>query len=75
VENRIPIARAANTGISGFIDAKGRILESTDLFTEAYLVRTITPSATKTFYTRFGNIFSWLCVLGSLLAILPLGRE
>ena len=75
VENRIPIARAANTGISGFIDAKGRILESTDLFTEAYLVRTITPSATKTFYTRYGDIFSWLCVLGSLLAILPLRQE
>ncbi len=35
VENRVPVARAANTGISGFIDAQGRILDTSGIFTEA----------------------------------------
>jgi apolipoprotein N-acyltransferase len=72
VENHVPVARAANTGISGFIDAKGRILETTDIFTEAYLTRSLSPSTKKTFYTRYGDIFSWLCLLASItLLALP----
>ena len=74
VENRVPIARAANTGISGFIDAKGHILETSGIFTEAQLTRTLVPGTTKTFYTRFGDVFAWLCVVGSFLAVLPLQR-
>jgi len=74
VENHVPIARAANTGISGFIDAKGHILETTSIFTEAYLTRSLTPSTKKTFYTRYGDVFAWLCVIGSFLAVLPLPR-
>jgi len=72
VENRVPIIRAANTGISGFIDAKGRILETSDLFTEAHLTRTLVPGTGKTFYTRFGDVFAWLCALVTILAIVPL---
>jgi apolipoprotein N-acyltransferase len=75
VENRVPVARAANTGISGFIDAQGRILDASPIFTEAVLTRALVPGATKTFYTRFGDVFSWLCVLGVILAIVPLRRS
>jgi apolipoprotein N-acyltransferase len=69
VENHVPIARAANTGISGFIDAKGRILETTGIFTDAYLTRSLSPSTKKTLYTRYGDIFSWLCVLASIILL------
>ena len=34
VENHLAFARAANTGISGFIDPFGRIVEATPIFTE-----------------------------------------
>ncbi len=73
VENRVPIARAANTGISGFIDSKGRILAESQIFTEAFMTRTLTPGSTKTFYTRFGDVFSYLCVLATIvfLALTP----
>jgi apolipoprotein N-acyltransferase len=73
VENRVPLARAANTGISGFIDAKGHILIASDIFKEAYLTKTLVPGSTKTFYTRFGDLFSYACVFFSivLLAIIP----
>jgi apolipoprotein N-acyltransferase len=69
VENRVPVARAANTGISGFIDAKGRILETSAIFTTAYLTHTLTPGKVKTFYTRYGDVFSYLCLLASIVLL------
>jgi len=69
VENHVPVARAANTGVSGFIDANGRILETSGIFTEAVLTRTLSAGAAKTFYTRYGDLFSYLCVLASLTAL------
>jgi len=73
VENRVPVARAANTGISGFIDAQGRILEASSIFTEAHLTRTLAPGTKKTFYTRYGDLFAYACVIAALilLAIKP----
>lgn len=55
VENRRSLARAANTGISGFIDACGRILVSTDLFTEAVAARPLALIKTRSFYSRWGD--------------------
>lgn len=75
VENRVPVARAANTGVSGFIDAKGRILETSDIFTEAVLTRTLVPGTARTFYTRHGDVFAWLCVLGTILVVLFLPQR
>ncbi len=59
IENRVPVARAANTGISGFIDAQGHILATSGIFTEAHLTHTIIPGTEKTFYTRYGDLFSY----------------
>jgi apolipoprotein N-acyltransferase len=69
VENRVPIARAANTGISGFIDSKGKILETSGIFTEAYLTRKLTPGTERTLYTRYGDLFSYACVIASLIMV------
>lgn len=75
VENRVPVARAANTGISGFIDAQGHILETSGIFTEADLTRTLVPGRINTFYTRHGDVFAWLCALTSLVLLaLPTKR-
>lgn len=72
VENRVPVVRAANTGISGFIDAHGRVLEQSEIFTEAVLTKTVVPSdGTKTFYTRYGDVFACLCLLTSILLLAP----
>jgi apolipoprotein N-acyltransferase len=61
VENRVFIARAANTGISAFIDPKGKIVKQGDIFTEEVLNGTIHPMKEKTFYTLFGDVFAWIC--------------
>jgi len=67
VENRVPMARCANTGISGFIDMRGRILQTTNLFEEAYLVGTLNLGVGKTFYTQHGDWFAWSCLGITLL--------
>jgi apolipoprotein N-acyltransferase len=70
VENRRVLARAANTGISGFIDPAGRILISTPLLEESVVSRTVPLIGEKTFYTRFGDIFALACLAGSLFVII-----
>jgi apolipoprotein N-acyltransferase len=75
VENRVPVARAANTGISGFIDAQGHILAASGIFIQAHLTETIVPGAEKTFYTRFGDLFSYACVLASLIMLAKLPKK
>jgi len=75
VENRVPVARAANTGISCFIDAFGRITgivknsAHKPTFIEGYLTMPIRPSKEKTFYTRFGDIFAYLNLIITLCLI------
>jgi len=69
VENRVPIARAANTGISGFIDSRGRILDTSGIFTEAYLTHKLEPGTERSLYTRYGDLFSYTCVIISLIML------
>ena len=77
VENRVPIIRAANTGVSGTIDANGTLRHETELFVEAAKITKITPrQGGLTFYTTYGDVFSWLCLFATgLLAILSRGKE
>ncbi len=70
IENRVPIARAANTGISGFIDSRGNILAVSPLFTEAVMTGRLSPGTTRTFYTSHGDLFSYACLLFSLAILL-----
>ena len=71
VENRTPIVRAANTGTSGFIDATGQIRNTSQLFKRELIVDEIAPNKRpRTFYSKFGDIFSYLCL--ALTAIISL---
>ena len=72
VENRISMARAANTGISCFIDPYGRITgrvwnNNKDIFVDGYLTGEIYLSEQKTFYTNYGNIFVYITLTISAL--------
>ena len=70
VENRRSLARAANTGISGFIDPAGRVLASTPLLQEAALVQSIPLMKTKAVYTRIGDLFAQVCLAAALIVVL-----
>jgi apolipoprotein N-acyltransferase len=78
VENRVGIARAANTGISSFVDPLGRseILTKDGERKEVrgVLVREIWTSPSRTIYGRIGDLFAWCAVLGALFILLPFKR-
>jgi apolipoprotein N-acyltransferase len=67
VENRVPLVRAANTGISAMVDSKGHILGMTGLFREALLTGEVRLGSGGTLYTRLGDIFARLCLAGSVV--------
>lgn len=70
VENRVPFARAANTGVSGFIDRTGRIQKTGPIFVEAALADTVRLRTQTTFYTQYGDVFAYACVIITVLMII-----
>jgi apolipoprotein N-acyltransferase len=56
IENRLPVVRAANTGISLAADKTGRLLAKSGIFREAYLVATIHPEDAKSVYNTVGDV-------------------
>ncbi len=77
VENRVGVARAVNTGISGFIDPAGRVYDRVRdgdrLFGEGIIgtsVSTIFTDTRHSLYTRWGDWFAHACtVLLVLMAV------
>ncbi len=68
VENRKPLIRAANTGISGFISDRGEILLEGSLFREEVLsVALPVADFSRTVYTRHGDLFASGLLILSLL--------
>lgn len=63
VENHVAFARAANTGISGFIDPFGQIIHATPLFTEQASHAVIPTRHIPTFYSYYGDVFAYACVI------------
>jgi apolipoprotein N-acyltransferase len=76
VENRVPLVRAANTGITSIIDSKGHIRGMTPLFQEAVLNGEVRLGEGETFYNRHGDVFAWICVGGAVaVTVLALRRK
>lgn len=74
VENRRSLVRAANTGVSGFIDASGRMVQTVadergkKTYVSGYAIAKVGFDRQETFYTRYGDVFLLLC-LGCLLGV------
>ncbi|MGM0454178.1 MAG: apolipoprotein N-acyltransferase [Thermodesulfobacteriota bacterium] len=68
VENRRSLVRAANTGISGFVDPAGRIRDRSRLYTPAALTDAVpVVDDIHTVYTRYGDMLPVGCLAGVLL--------
>jgi apolipoprotein N-acyltransferase len=71
VENKRPLVRAANTGISAYIDAQGKIVLWGGLFREEVLKASVNITKSPlTFYTRFGDLFAFLLLAFSSIKLL-----
>jgi apolipoprotein N-acyltransferase len=63
IENRKPVMRSANSGISGFIDSNGRIIAKTELFKRQFLTEEVKSDNTLSFYSKYGDLFIYFCML------------
>jgi apolipoprotein N-acyltransferase len=70
IENRVPIVRCANTGISGIIDPIGRVKQKVPLDQMKVFIADIIPAQQITFYTQYGDIFAFICVLLTIVFII-----
>lgn len=62
VENRVPIVRCANTGVSMFVDPYGRIHKETGIFEERVISWDLPIPKGKSLYTRTKEWFPILCL-------------
>jgi apolipoprotein N-acyltransferase len=70
IETRRAVARSANTGISGFINQRGDIIEKTAYWVSDVRKQTLQANTEKTIYVRLGDILGKIAVLVSFLMII-----
>ncbi len=63
IENRVPIIRCANTGISGVINSIGIVEQKISLGEKAIIKTEIFPAQNLTFYTKYGEVFAMICII------------
>ncbi len=67
IEQGLPLARAANTGISAMIDAKGRIVAQLDLGVQGRLDSPLPGALPETFFARVNGAYSILVIVTILV--------
>jgi apolipoprotein N-acyltransferase len=75
VENHVCLARAANTGISAFIDGAGRLLWTSEINVPEAHALDLAWLPGGSLYTRIGDIFAWACVIIAGLALILARRR
>ena len=56
------LARAANTGISGFVDPYGRVMQQSNMFESAVMVDELRFIQERTIYSYIGDLVGWASV-------------
>jgi apolipoprotein N-acyltransferase len=67
VENRRWLARCANSGVTMVVDQYGRVRRETELFRKTFVIENVDLVTETSFFTRYGDIFGWLSLLGSIM--------
>ncbi|MBN1901737.1 apolipoprotein N-acyltransferase [Candidatus Sumerlaeota bacterium] len=71
IENRIPMVRTTNNGISAYISATGAIMGESSPYGKAWSdSRKIPLTRNFSFYRHFGDVFAYLCLVYCLILIL-----
>jgi apolipoprotein N-acyltransferase len=71
IENGFSLVRAGGHGRTLVTDYEGRILGSQDYFTNdsGIMMTTVPTHGVRTFYSRIGDIFAYLCIVGLVVLI------
>jgi apolipoprotein N-acyltransferase len=69
------LARAANTGISGFVDPYGRVMQRSNMFQSAVMAEDVRFITDRTIYSRIGDVVGWLSVALTGAALLASRRR
>ena len=70
IEQRKTIVRSANTGISGVIDEKGRVLQKTKWDEKICFTTKVNLNDQTTFYTQFGDYIGRISVFVAVLLLI-----
>jgi apolipoprotein N-acyltransferase len=80
VENRVPLVRCANNGLTCWVDAQGRLRETfcddrRTIYGPGFItieIPALAPGQTRpsTFYSRHGDWFGWICVAVAVLKLI-----
>lgn len=70
IENHRWVLVATNSGITGAIDPSGRVVARTERNVRTAITVPFSPLSESTIYTRYGDVFAWICVVISVLGIL-----
>ncbi len=69
VENRVPLVRSANTGISAIVNIDGQIQAQTDLLETTFIAEQLAWPQVTSVYTQYGDWFVTLCVVSVLVML------
>ena len=69
IENRLPMARSSNGGISGFVDSVGRTSNLLPAWKNDVSVKRLTLDSRRTFYQMAGDWFAILCTIATAALI------
>ena len=72
IENRVPVLRCANSGVSGLVDSGGRIKLETAIFARRADVVSVQTAGNKGSSQRATGLFAYLCLAVSI--VVGLGR-
>ena len=70
VENRRFLVRAGQTGISAIITPTGKITKKIELSSQGILRGEISLLKSKTFYTKFGDLFGWFILFFTAILLI-----
>ncbi|MGB3548054.1 MAG: apolipoprotein N-acyltransferase [Saprospiraceae bacterium] len=70
IENRRDVVRSANTGISAFIDQRGKIISRTAYDEPTYLLGQMQPNRARTFYSRWGDLIARAAMFMAIFVLL-----
>lgn len=70
IEFRVPLVRAANTGISAVFDSTGRECARLPLDTGGFLTCRVHPMSYLSFYAKYGQVFVWFCFFTAVIALI-----